>query len=230
MRAPNTYRQAAPRPQQPNPVMDNASFSPMLSLMLSLIFRDGFCRHTAIDMLKNIYPYVEPSDRAMIDKLFGMQEFAQGYRPQLNQSPYTGRVLSRQERDLNLLRILRQYASQDTIRMFNRLENTMTMQSNMSRMMNRIGNFQNMRASSPMDIFSTMESFMPPNERNNIRNMSNMMNMFRGMNTNNAMNNMRPEDLLRMMSGMGGFGNMGNMGNLGNMMGNMMGNMGGGRR
>jgi len=196
-------RQAAHRPPPPNPVMDNASFSPMLSLMLSLIFRDGFCRHTAIDMLKNIYPYVEPSDRAMIDKLFGMQEFAQGYRPQFNTSPYGGKALSKQERELSLLRILRQYASQDTVRLFNRLENTMMMQSNMSRLMNRMGNLRNMSVSSPMDLLNAMESFMPQNERSRFGNIANMMNMFRNMN----MNNMRPEDLFHMMgSGMMGGG------------------------
>jgi hypothetical protein len=193
-------RPPAPPPKH-DPLLDNASFSPQLSLMLSMVLKDGFCRNTALDLLRNIYPYVEPEDKAMIDKILGMRDFAQGYRPNRMQLNNGGRALSKQERDLSLLNIFKQFAGQDTVRMFDNLERMTMMQTDMNRMMNRLQNIRNMNVSSPDDLLGAMEAFMPQGERNNIRNMTNMMQLFKNM------NNFKPDDLMRMFGGGIPFGN-----------------------
>jgi hypothetical protein len=178
--------------QKQSPFPGNAYFSPQLSLLLSMVLKDGAPQSRTFEILKSIYPYVDPADRAMIDRVFGIQEFAQGYRPNLSQNLPGGRALSKQERDLHILQTLRQYASPDSAKMFNRFEQALKMQQDMTRMMNRMEMLRNTKASTPEDIFSTMEAFLPPDERKNIRNMTNMMNLFKNM------GNFKPEDILKM--------------------------------
>lgn len=208
MRAPNTnYRNTRyppippkqeqhKKPNSVNSIFENASFSPQLSLLLSMILKDGFARNTTMELLKNIYPYVDPVDKAMIDRIFDIKEFAGSYRPSFNTSPFPGKALSKHERDLNLLRILKQYAAQDTLRIFDRIERSIIMQAEMSRMMHRLESFRNMKASTPDELINIMEDFMPPEERKNIHNITNMMQLFKNM------GNFKPEDLMRMFGGM----------------------------
>lgn len=208
MRSPNMnykntrYPIAPPKQEQPkkpnsaNSIFDNASFSPQLSLLLSMILKDGFARNTTMDLLKNIYPYVDPVDKTMIDRVFDIKEFAGSYRPSFNTSPFPGKALSKHERDLNLLRILKQYAAQDTLRVFDRIEQSIIMQAEMSRMTHRLEAMRNMKASAPDELLSVMEDFMPPEERKNIRNMTNMMQLFKNM------GNFKPEDMMKMFGGM----------------------------
>ncbi len=194
MRAPVRNVQPIKRPEahEHKQFMEKAAFSPQLSLMLSMVLKDGFCRNTAMDMLKNIYPYAEPNDKKVIDQLFGLREFSLGYRPNLHQQLGAGNALSKQERDLNLLRVLKRYASQDTVRMFSRLERSIIMQSDINRLLNRMDMLRNTKVSGPDDMLNTMESLLPASERSNIRNISNMMNLFKNMSS------FRPEDIMKM--------------------------------
>lgn len=181
--------------EQQNALLSNASFSPQLSFLLSMVLKDGFSRNTTFDLLRNIYPYVEPGDKSMIDKIFGIQEFARGYKPGSQPNANPGRALSKQERDIHLLRVLRQYAAQDTVRIFNRYEQAIRMQQDLSRMMNRLEALRKTKVTNPDELLNTMESFLPPEERKNIRNISNMLNLFRNM------GGFKPEDIMKMFGG-----------------------------
>jgi len=207
-------------------ILQNASFSPELSFLLAMTMKDGMNRHTALEMLKKIEPFVSTRDKAAIHSILSAQHLAEDYRrnPPVHPPYRSGAGLSafsRYSRQQALLDVLSQYAGNDTKSLLQTLSQSARMQENFERMARRMEKLRNMNASSPEQMFEALSMFMPPEEQAKFKNMQNMLHMM------NNMGNFRPEDIFKFMGGMGGgAGNMGGMGNMAGMMNRMMGGMG----
>lgn len=179
-------------------LLTHASFSPELSFLLSMTLKDGLDKKTVLDMLKNIEPYVDTSDRDAIHNIFHALNVADNYRRQ-PPIPPPGRHgaglsdFSKLSRHQALLDILQRYASPDTCSMLRALSQSARTQENFERMVRRIDKLRNMNMSSPENMFEAISMFMPPEEQSKFRNMQNMIRMM------GSMKNFKPEDLFKFM-------------------------------
>ncbi len=191
-----------------NDLLSHTSFSPELSFLLAMTLKDGLSRSAALDLLRDIEPFVSSADREAIRSLRGAQELASDFRksapppaPPHTDSPLSG--FSRLNRQQALLEVMQRYAGSDTSGMMRGLQQSVQMQENFDRMLRRMERMRNMNTSSPEQMFEAMSMFMPPEQQSQFRNMQNMMRMMSAMGKN-----MKPEDMFRsMMGGMGGMGN-----------------------
>jgi hypothetical protein len=197
-----------PAPPRPEPsgsdLLAHTAFSPELSFLLAMTLKDGLGRTTALDMLRDIEPYVSASDREAIRSLRGATGLAEDFRRNTPPSapPHTAAPLSgysRLSRQQALLDVLQRYAGRDTGGLMRSLQQSVQMQNNFERMLRRIERMRNMNMSSPEDMFEAMSAFIPPEKQAEFRNMQTMMRMMSTMGKN-----MKPEDLFRMMNQNGG--------------------------
>ena len=63
-----------------NDILKNASFSSELSFLLAMTLKDGLRQGSALDMLKNIEPFVSAGDREAIHQILGARQMAEEYR------------------------------------------------------------------------------------------------------------------------------------------------------
>jgi len=213
------YPQQSSQPQQHpernvgyGDLLKHASFSPELSFLLAMTLKDGMSRQAVMEMLKNIEPHVNASDREAIHSIFNAQQLADEYRrnPPIHPPVHSGTGLnafSRLTRQQALLDVLSRYAGADTKSMMHSLAQSVSMQENFERMTRRMEKLRNMNTSSPEQMFEALSMFMPPEEQSKFRNMQNMMRMM------GSMKNFKPEDMFKFMGNMGGMGNMGSNGN-----------------
>lgn len=198
-------RQTQPQPEEANnkisydDLLKNASFSPELSFLLAMTLKDGLCRNTMQDMLKNIEPYVSAGDKEAIHSILGAKQLTENFRrstpdfaPNHNNSGLSG--FSKLSRQQSLLNVLQKYASHDTGAMMQSLQKSTEMQENFERMNKRMQKLRNMNSSSPEDMFEAMSMFMSPSDQSNIKNMQNMMRMM------GSMKNFKPEDMFKFMN------------------------------
>ncbi len=192
------YNTPQEKPVGYDDLLRHASFSPELSFLLSMTLKDGLERKTVLDMLKNIEPFVNTSDREAINTIFHALNIADNYRrqPPVNPPGRHGAGLSdfsKLSRHQALLEILQRYASPDTCSMLRSLSQSARAQENFERMARRIEKLRNMNMSSPENMFEAISMFMPPEEQSKFRNMQNMMRMM------GSMKNFKPEDLFKFM-------------------------------
>ncbi len=179
-------------------LLKHASFSPELSFLLSMTLKDGLETNRAIEMLKNIEPYVTTSDRQAIAGIFDALKIADNYRRQPPVYPPMRRGtelsdFSKLSRQQTLLDILQKYAPPDACAMMRALCQSAKTQENFERMARRIEKLRNMNMSSPENMFEAVSMFLPPQEHGKIRNMQNMIQMM------GTMKNFKPEDLFKFM-------------------------------
>lgn len=183
-----------------NDLLKHTSFSPELSFLLAMTLKDGMSRTAALDLLRDIEPFVSAADRDAIHSLRGAHELAEDFRkttppsaPPRTAAPLSG--FSRLSRQQALLEVMQRYAGRDTGGMMKNLQQSAQMQENFDRMLRRMERMRNMNMSSPEDMFEAMSAFMPPEKTAEFRNMQTMMRMMSTMGKN-----MKPEDLFRMMN------------------------------
>ena len=130
-------------------LMKRATFSPELSFLLAMTLKDGLCRNTVLDMLKNIEPYVSSTDKDAIRTVLGAKQLTDDFR---QSSPdyaprHSGSGLSdysRHTRQQALLNVLQKYASHDTGVLMRNLQRSAEMQENFERMNKRMQKLRNM--------------------------------------------------------------------------------------
>lgn len=198
-------RQREPQPEENNnkisydDLMKNASFSPELSFLLAMTLKDGLCRNTMLDMLKNIEPYVSAGDKEAIHSILGARQLTENFKSSTpdfapSHSAFGLSGFSKLSRQQSLLNVLQKYASHDTSSMMQSLQKSTEMQENFERMNKRMQKLRNMNSSSPEEMFEAMSMFMPPNDQSNFKNMQNMMQMM------GSMKNFKPEDIFKFMN------------------------------
>ena len=191
----NVYQKPPMVPAKKGPDVQSVGFSPFLSSLLSCTLKDGFCNHTAFQLLNDIYPYVGGRDREIISQLLHTKEFAQyvGGIPQNSYSLRDIRVhapLTREQRFLNLLRVFKKYGGIQSDQAFSLFERALHMRCRAQ----KASNFSDM-----MGLFS---QFIPGMQNNPFVNMTGMMNsMQRGP------EGMDPSAIMNMMNLMNGGGN-----------------------
>ena len=200
------YRAPSPLRQDTsgNDLLRHTAFSSELSFLLAMTLKDGMSRAAALDLLRDIEPFVSSVDREAIHSLRGAHELAEDFRknppppePPRAAAPLSG--FSRLSRQQSLLEVMQRYAGRDTSGMMKSLQQSAQMQENFDRMLRRMERMRNMNMSSPEDMFDAMSGFMPPDQQAQFRNMQTMMRMMSTMGKN-----MKPEDLFRMMGQNGG--------------------------
>lgn len=180
-------------------LMKKASFSPDLSFLLAMTLKDGLCRNTMLDMLKNIEPYVSTGDKEAIHSILGAKDLTENfqrstpvYAPNHSYSGLSG--FSKLNRQQALLNVLQKYATNETSAMMQNLQKSTQMQEDFERMNKRMQKLRNMNNASPEDMFEAISMFMPPGEQSQFRNMQNMMRMM------GSMKNFKPEDMFKFMN------------------------------
>jgi len=185
---PEQHRTSRPEPEQKND--PKISLSSELSFLLALTLKDGLCKNTVFDLLNSIVPHVDKNDRTAISHILKLGEITDDFKRRTDIYSFrpvnTGsRTFTGTDRHLSLLRVLKKYAGQDANAVFSRMEKTLLMQTDMTRMINRINNLKHINMDKPDDFLSAFEMFMPPDERKNISNLANMMRLFAGMKDKN---------------------------------------------
>ena len=70
----------------------SSALSPLLTYLLSLVYRDGFTGHTGLGLLRELYPYLQadrqPPQRNILQRHFGP------YRSQSQEYQYTAKTRS----------------------------------------------------------------------------------------------------------------------------------------
>ena len=204
----NVYQKPTMVPAKKSPDVQSVGFSPFLSSLLSCTLKDGFCNHTAFQLLNDIYPYVSGRDREVISQLLHTKEFAQ-YVGEIPQNSYSLRdirvhaPLTREQRFLNLLRVFKKYGGIQSDQTFSLFERALNMQCRAQ----KASNFNDM-----MGLFS---QFIPGMQNHPLVNMMGMMNHMQSgsgginpaamMNMMNLMNGgngsgMNPAALMNMMN------------------------------
>ena len=180
-------------------LLNNASFSPELSFLLTMTLKDGLRQGSAIDLLRSIEPYVSAGDREAIHKILEAHRLAGEFKKSPPSAPYgfPGSGLngfSRLSRQQALLEILQHYASHESSSMMRSLQRSSQMQDNFERMIKKVEKLRNIKTSSPEELFDVISQFMPPDDQGKVRNMQNMMRMMGGMKS------FKPEDMFRFMN------------------------------
>ena len=163
-------------------LINSASFSPELSFLLAMTLKDGLCKNTMLDMLKNIEPYVSAADKQAIHSILGARQLTENFKrstPDLAPSHSCSKLseFSKLSRQQALLNVLQKYASNETSAMMQSLQRSTQMQNNFEKMNRRMQRLRNMNSSNPEEMFEAMSMFMPQEEQSDFRNMQNMMRM-----------------------------------------------------
>lgn len=178
-------------PKEPDPPKENypVSFSPELSLILSIALKDKPDNENIISMLKQIEPSLSGKDREAVAKLLHYSEFE---KSQPRKTRYNGST--------DLLGVLRSLTgfsgSSETGYMFEQMKNIFLAQEQFTNFSQKLDRFQNKQNMNMSDMMDTLTMFMPKDQLGalgNISNMSNMMNLFGNM------KNLDPSMLMQMM-------------------------------
>lgn len=165
------------------------SFSPELSLMLSLALKDNQDSGNVVKMLRSIEPSLSGRDRNAVNRLLNYSEFE---KTQTRKSKYNGNT------DLmGVLSSLTGFSgSSETGYIFEQMKNIFSAQEQFANFSQRLGRFQDKKNMNMSDMMEILSMFMPKDRLGplgNISNMANMMNMFGNM------KNFDPSMLLQMM-------------------------------
>jgi hypothetical protein len=207
-------RRPAPRPEyrglndEPEKMLSyedlikTASFSPELSFLLAMLFKDGINQNRAADMFRDIGQFVSDGDKAAINSILGALQMSDEFRkssPDIS-VPHVSNGLSefsKISRQQLLLNSMLKYAGRDSGAMMRNLQRTYEMQDNYERMLKRLQKLNNINGNSPEEMFEALSIFMSPEQQANFQSMQNMMRMM------GSMNNFKPEDILKFMGGSG---------------------------
>ncbi len=172
------------------------SFSPELSLMLSLALKDNPGSEEIRGILSSIAPSLPGEDRSAVEKLLRYSEFEQSdnsRRHRHSEGDYT-----------QVIRTLKGLSkNRNTSTVFDQMERAFSMQEEFSRMHRKLSMFQNKKNLGLEEMMDLMTLFMPKEQlkgMGQLSNMANMMKMFGNM------KNFDPSMMMNMMGGMGGMG------------------------
>ena len=178
-----------PQRSEPPEVKTPLSFSPELSLMLSLLLKDNPDSENITKMLKSIEPSLSGRDRESVARLLQYSEFEK-----------TKPCRTKHGGDTDLMGVLQTLTgfsgSNDTGYIFEQMKNVFLAQEQFSDFSQRLNRYQGSKNMDMADMMEMLAMFMPKdkmNGLNNISNMANMMNMFGNM------KNFDPSMLMRMM-------------------------------
>lgn len=158
------------------------NLSPELSMLLSLTLKDKQ-NNNILPILESIEPFLEQKDRQSIGGILGMQD-------QMNRldmydnthSMNTGyQNLSENDKMMSLLHELTRFAGNDAKGIMGQMENAMTQQFEMGKMMKRMENMKDTKTNDPMAMFEMLSMFMPKGQNGGFGNIQNMMSLFKNM-------------------------------------------------
>ncbi len=101
-------------------------FSATFTALMALVMKDGLADKAILSVIKDIYPFAEPRDRNVIESLLFAGKRAQRMKTSERFPAYAALldrpVLSRTDRLLGMMRVLKKYASKETADMFTMIE------------------------------------------------------------------------------------------------------------
>jgi hypothetical protein len=207
-------RRPAPRPEYrsmgeaPEKILSyedlikTASFSPELSFLLAMLFRDGIVQSKAADLFRDIAPFVSDGDKAAINSILGALLMSDEFRksaPDLPRPRVSNGLsdFSRTSRQHNLINTMFKYAGHGTGTMMKNLQRMLEMQDDYERMLKKLQKLRNINGNNTEEMFEAMSIFMTPDQQANYQNMQNMMRMM------GSMKNFKAEDILKFMGNSG---------------------------
>ena len=102
----------------------SSALSPLLTYLLSLVYRDGFTGHTGLGLLRELYPYLQGQDARSVGHLLHAEDTAKqlSLLPVPTQCPLPRRAwLTQTERVLQILDILQRHGGQTAARQLEQL-------------------------------------------------------------------------------------------------------------
>jgi len=181
-------------------LLKSASFSPGLSFLLALMLKDGMSRAKALNMLRDIEPYVSDGDKAAIHGILGAVKVSNNFRnapadPPVPRVPPELSEYSRPTRQNYLIETMLRYAGRGAASSIKSLKRMIEMRDEYERMIKRLRKLKSLNMNSTEDVMEAMSMFMPPEQLEAYHNMQNLLKMM------GSIKDIRPEDILRQMGG-----------------------------
>lgn len=181
-------------------LINTASFSSELSFLLAYLLRGGMSQNKAIDMLRDIEPFVSDGDKAAINSILGAIQMTDEFRksaPYFSSSRLANGLsdYTRSSRQHSLINSMIKYAENDSADMLKSLQKSMEMQEYYDSMLKKLQSLNNINSNSPEDMYEAFSLFMTPEQQAGYRNLQTMMNML------NSMKDFKPEDIFKFMGG-----------------------------
>ena len=169
--------------------ISSLSLSPELTMLLAAVLNGGLLKITFFDMLANIAPYVDPCDRAAIQKLLQLKCCLKDESmPVIHDD--CAHHMSKKERMLTLLDIMMRYSTNQTQCALREMKHMIVLKHDMEHTMDKVSYY---RASmqDTTDIFRTMEMVLPRAERRQLRSIANIIRVMQG--------GMNAQELMKML-------------------------------
>ena len=181
-------------------LLKSASFSPGLSFLLALMLKDGMSRAKALNMLREIEPYVSDGDKAAIHGILGAVQISNDFRntpadPPVPRVPPELSEYSRPTRQNYLIETMLRYAGRGAASSIKSIKKMIEMRDEYERTLKRLRKLKSLNMNSTEDVIEAMSMFMPPEQIEAYQNMQNLLKMM------GSMKDIRPEDIFRQMGG-----------------------------
>ena len=123
--------------EQKKEMKHEEAFSDMFTSLLTLVLKDGFANRSVISLLKDVYPYAEAGDRRQIERLLCAGNRADELKTKEKFPCYASLIskppLSKTDRLLGMMNVLRKYSRKDTEDVFTMIERMIKMSQMMKK-------------------------------------------------------------------------------------------------